>query len=1834
MVSLKITGTREGRLLLHALILTCLLFFFASAAAAADFTVKNTNDSGADSLREAITNANLTAAIDTIKFQIGAGQKTITLQTPLPTINNPVLINGSTQPGYAGIPLIEINANNTAGPGLYINASNCTIKGLIINRANGYGIYVNTSKSNTVIVNNYIGTNATGSSALPNTSGGIYLLSSNNKVGGQAAGLRNVISGNQGSGISIGDGKTGNVIEGNYIGTNAAGTAAVGNSSYGVRVFGDATTIGGTNAAARNVISGNYRGISLEGHLNLVQGNYIGTNFDGTAAIGNTEEGVGIFGSINQIGGVTVASRNLISGNGSSGVVISSGSSNSIMGNYIGTNAAGTAKLTNNSSGVRIFSNGNSVGSLTPGGGNLISGNVRGISIEGANANSNSVVANLIGTNAAGTAALSNTQGGMSISGSNNIIGGTTADARNVISGNAGGIFISGATAMGNQILGNYLGTNKNGDAALNGTSYAVRIIGSSNNTVGGTQAGARNVISGNERGISIDTGATGNTVQGNYIGLNAAGTAKIANTAGYGVDITGSTNNTVGGTTATARNVISGNQNGGVVISGSTASANKVQGNYIGTSFDGTVEIGSPGTGVRIIDAPGNLVGGTAVGARNLISGNFRGVTIEGPNATNNLVQGNWIGTDVTGNLDFGNKQEGVSVSGPGNIIGGNSVSARNVISGNDTHGVVLHGPDASFNVVQANWIGTKGNGSTGLGNSSVGIRIYGAFYNTIGGILPELSNTIVSNFYGIYVDTGTTNQFLGNSIFSNTSTGIDLADPFGITANDTGDPDFGPNMLQNYPLLSSVIHSGGNTTFEGTLNSNPNTSFRIEFFSNTACDPSGFGEGRTYLGFTDVATDASGNAQVNVTLPVTPVGNYVTATATSGANNTSEFSPCALVGGPNPGAFQFQFSQFVVNEQEGKATIMVTRSNGMTGAVSVNYATSNGSATEPADYTLTSGTLNFADGEVIKTFDVPVVNDGMNEGGQEILNLTLSNPTGGATLNAQSTAQLYLIDYDTNLPTTFFSEMSIVEGNNGTQNAVFNITVTPHTNTVTVGYKTQDGTAKAGLDYQSVTGMLTFTAGETSKNVMVPIIGDTLAEGDELFLLELTTLTNATVSDGHGEGLIIDDEAFGAISLSAATYNVNENDMTLDIIVQRAGGTTPMSVDYTTVDGTAVAVSDYSTKSGKLTFNGSETQKTVSIPITNDGQNEVDKTFKFKLSNPNNATLGSPDEAVITIKDDDAPLPVGSLEFSSPTYSVNEDGATVTITVKRTGGVAGAVSVTAATTIGSAEGTDYANVSNPLNWGDGDSSDQTFKVNIINDTLDEFDETFNVTLSNPTGGASIGNQASGVVTILDEDAPPTISISDVTVKETDNGPVPAFFEVTLSQASAKPVAVSYTNIAGGTATDDVDFQTSTNVLDFNPGETTKQLPINIIGDTTQEPDETFVIQLFGASNATIDKDQGLGTINNDDAAQMSTLELDQANYTVAEGADYVTINVTRTGDTSQAAKVFYTTSDTAGLTPCTVANGLASERCDYATSVGTLRWAANEGGTKSFSIPIIDDVHIEGNDTFNVTLSNATGANLGAQQAATVTITDNQNDVAGASNPIDTANFFIKLQYIDFLNRLPDQGGFANWSATLTPCPGGGYGTNNPTCDRIHVAKSFYQSEEFQGRGYWAYRFYQASLGHAPLYSEFIPDMARVGGPKNPQEEALSKQEFTDEWVLRPEFKQKYDAVPDAGYVDALLQTAGVQLANKAQLQAALLNQQKTRAEILREVVESKEVEDKFYVDGFVSMMYYGFLRRNPDGVGYSNYVLKLNQTGDPRQMVFDFIYSTEYRERFGPQ
>jgi uncharacterized repeat protein (TIGR01451 family) len=408
-----------------------------------------------------------------------------------------------------------------------------------------------------------------------------------------------------------------------------------------------------------------------------------------------------------------------------------------------------------------------------------------------------------------------------------------------------------------------------------------------------------RGIVINGFKGTGIDISASSCIIEGNFIGTNAAGTSSQGN---FDPGITvNQGSNTIGGTTAAARNIISGNFGNGILIVNAFATSNQVRGNYIGTTVSGTSQLGNGSEGVSIVSANGNTIGGAATGAGNVISAS-NGLGLRLLVASSTQVLGNRIGTDASGVADFGNETGGIDIlDGANNTIGGGATGAGNIISGNGFLGVSLSGSPSTGNLIKGNIIGLQANGVSALGNDLDGIFIGNSATNTaVGGAASGEGNLIAFNGgAGVFVNSGTGHFIQRNSIFSNFGLGIDLG-PVGVTANDNLDGDTGANNLQNYPVLTAASTSGGGVNVQGTLNSTASSTFTLHFYSSASGDPSGFGEGQTFLGTTTVNTDGSGNASFNVTLatPVTP-GHVVTATATNAANSTSEFSQTRAITG-----------------------------------------------------------------------------------------------------------------------------------------------------------------------------------------------------------------------------------------------------------------------------------------------------------------------------------------------------------------------------------------------------------------------------------------------------------------------------------------------------------------------------------------------------------------------------------------------------------------------------------------------------------------------------------------------------------------------------------------------------------------------------------------------------------------------------------------------------------------------------------------------------------------------------------------------------------------------
>ena len=407
--------------------------------------------------------------------------------------------------------------------------------------------------------------------------------------------------------------------------------------------------------------------------------------------------------------------------------------------------------------------------------------------------------------------------------------------------------------------------------------------------------SGHGNTVSGNtSNGIVLDQ-THDNVVLGNRIGVNSAGTASLSN-GGTGVSVGLASHNRIGGTATGEGNVISGN--GGSAVSMVLSSDLTIVGNRIGVDEDASDAIPNGGAGISTNDVNPITIGGPTVGARNVISGNV-GPGIRINYCSSGTVQGNFIGTNGAGTAPIPNGGAGVARSITGGVnIGGSAPGAGNVISGQAGDGLTL---SDAVSVVDGNFIGTDATGAGPLPNTGAGVRINGASGGSvIGGGVTAAGNSIAFNGGGGIVHTASPRDvvFGSNRIHSNTGLGIDLGGD-GVTPNDATDPDTGPNDLLNFPVLTSAVANGTTTVVGGTLNSIPGADFTIQIFSSVSCDPSTYGEGEVFEGWTTVTTGSGGDGTFSATIGRNLLGRHITTTTSTSLSTggmTSEFSACRM--------------------------------------------------------------------------------------------------------------------------------------------------------------------------------------------------------------------------------------------------------------------------------------------------------------------------------------------------------------------------------------------------------------------------------------------------------------------------------------------------------------------------------------------------------------------------------------------------------------------------------------------------------------------------------------------------------------------------------------------------------------------------------------------------------------------------------------------------------------------------------------------------------------------------------------------------------------------------
>jgi hypothetical protein len=567
--------------------------------------------------------------------------------------------------------------------------------------------------------------------------------------------------------------------------------------------------------------------------------------------------------------------------------------------------------------------------------------------------------------------------------------------------------------------------------------------------------------------------------------------------------------------------------------------------------------------------------------------------------------------------------------------------------------------------------------------------------------------------------------------------------------------------------------------------------------------------------------------------------------------------------------------------------------------------------------------------------------------------------------------------------------NDVSVIEGNSGTVNATFTISLSVADAAATsVNFATANGTASSASDYTATSGVATIPANATSTTVTVVVKGDTSVEANETFFVNLSNPTNtATIADAQGIGTIQNDDT----RISIANVTVTEDSAgpgASFAVTLSAASALPVSVTYATANGTAVAGADYTAAGATvLTFAPGETAKQIVIPITADTIDEDNETFSVNLTTPVNATLNN-NKGTGTIVDDDLPP---TISITNQSVVEGNTGATsimpFTIALSGASGKVITVKYQSADSTATAPADYTALPLTTLTFQPGTVS-QNVNAIVKGDTLAEGNESFTINLSALTNATYASTQ--GVGTIVDDDAQPTISIANVTVAEPAAGTTTATFVVALSSASGQPITVNYTT-ADGTATAGLDYAAQSGTVTFAPGVTTQPIAITINSDQLVEPDETFSVNLSAPSNATILKGQAIGTITS--TAGVPAVSVSGA--TVTEGANpNATFAVTLSAPSPTAVTVTYTV---AGVT--------AIAGSDFQVPA-TLQLVFQPNTTsQTIVVPILDDVISEDSETFSVTLTGATGASVGSG-TATGTILDNDPPPAISINDVQVSD------------------------------------------------------------------------------------------------------------------------------------------------------------------------------------------------------------------------------------
>jgi hypothetical protein len=1420
------------------------------------------------SLRDAILASNAHPGQNIIDFDLPNADRVIWPQSPLPTITNPAIIDGTSQPGYQGLPLVELNGSlaGKGAAGLTISGGGSIVRGLDIHGfANDV---VLTGQGGNQIQGCFLGTDVTGtSSGAPDIAGVEVQNSPDNLIGGTTAADRNVATGI----VLDGSGSTGNVVEGNYIDTDLNGTAALlnadsplnffSNGPEGVLIVGGASanTVGGATAGAQNVIEAGL--LIINSNSNIVQGNLVGTDVTGTVFLSaNTTiafgQGPGVVetgGSGNLIGGTIAAARNVIPG----GVGLHNGAFNdTVQGNYIGTDITGTVAL--GGDGVFVDGTSNTIGGAQPGAGNLISGlDDTGISLL-PTAYGNIIQGNRIGTDVTGTKALGNTGFGIDDQGQATTIGGNLPGEGNLISANgSGGIVLRGGKNGGDTVQGNLIGTDQTGTTAFGNGSGDGIDVEESGAIIGGSQPGDGNVISGSlGSGIALENDflLTGLSIQGNHIGTDVTGTLPLGN-GGDGISILNinTPNAVIGGAAPGAGNVISANGGDGIDISdnpsfalgGDISSGAVIQGNKIGTDVTGTRDLGNAGDGISIITsnllASDETIGGTSLGAGNTIAFNDgRGVNI--PFGNGNSVRGNDIFdngglgliTDINSAAATYAEDRGVTPSQPVPVL----TSA--VL---DPQGTIVTGSLTStpFTRYEIDFFANDAVNTTGFGDGQTYLQSISALVDDTGSAQFQIPLDEAVPIGQWITATATPDTTGGNTSMFSQPTAV-----VGATGNTLQFSS--PNYL--------VTETGGSATVVVTRSGDTSGTANVDYATGGGTATAGV----NYTAQSGTLTFAAGVTSQTIAVPIQddglPDGDkdfQIRLSNPSGATLGAAIAADVTIADSNS-AGEIQFSSptsyvdkaVALEAEDTKAgappsVFTVTRTGGSQGTVSVEYRVTGGTAISAGYVEDGFGTVTFAPGQT--TAQIMFGYEQSPFRGPQTLQVTIGNPTGGAVLGATTTSVLTIDDPEDQNGAFQVQSVSAQEVpqsqflENAGQAFIEVQRVGQSSATEEVSYSTADGTATAGTNYVATSGTLTFQPGQTEAFFAVPLLDDHLNDNPGSFQVVLSDPTGgAFILDGLGQCVvtILDSDAplppatlvAETVNNQGSTVGFPENSGTAIITVARSGNTSGVvTVDYATSDGTAHAGSDYTAESGRLTFNAGQAFASFSVPLRPGQDFPNTRTFFVTLSNVvGDAVISSDSPVTETIFG-----AAGQIQMATSSYSVAQNISDLTVTVTRlpVNDLSGYyATVNYATHGGTATAlspgdsnlslADYIPVSGTLTFAAGVTS-QTITIPILNNLQIQNDKTFYLTLSNPTGGPSIGTISTAEITILSSDVP-----DQTCTMLTSDHPAGSTYgqTVTLTATVVAP---------DGTPTGSVDF------FDTTTGQDLGTAPLSLVGGVDQ---------------------------------------------------------------------------------------------------------------------------------------------------------------------------------------------------------------------------------------------------------------------------------------------------------------------------------------------------------------------------------------------------------------